>query len=355
MDDSQQNGQKAGGNNKGIRTYLLCGLVSTWALSELLTMVVGGVFGALLSVPLSAVNQSLFGPFLGADGVKLLNEYAIFTGVMLGFLLALLAVKPWRPYLRAFGTKPSGNRVGMLLAGLLVGFAMNSVCVLGAVLAGNIRIEFTQFSVVGLLAFLVFVFIQSSTEELICRGFAYQRLNRTYGTAVAVVGSAAIFSFGHALNDGVTPLALLDIFLIGVLFALMVRYFDSIWMAMGAHAAWNFTQNILFGLPNSGAVSSYSFFTLSGAQSNGFAYDAAFGVEGALLAVVLNVVCIAALCLWGRSHGRKKAYDIWQKPVRGVPHAGTDANESASAEVALDAPSVVAAPKAGTSKRGWFY
>lgn len=324
MDDSQQDGQAARGNDKGVKTYLLCGFISTFILSELLTFIAGGVFGALLTIPLSTVNRSLFEPSLGPAGVELLNEYAIFTGVVLGFLLALLVIRPWRPYLKAFGTGPSGNRVGMLLAGLLLGFAMNAVCVLGAVLAGNIHLEFSQFSVVGLLAFLFFVFIQSSTEELICRGFVYQRLNRTYGTAVAVIGSAAIFSFGHAVNDGVTPLALLGIFLIGVLFALMVRYADSIWMAMGAHTAWNFTQNVLFGLPNSGTKSTYSFFVLSGAQSSGFAYDAAFGVEGALLAVVLIVVCIAALYLWGRSHGKTKAYDIWQgqEPAREASKKG---------------------------------
>ena len=357
MDDSRQGGQKADSDSKGriggkgAKTYLLCGFVSTGILSEFLFTIVGGIFGVLLMFPLSAALRFLFEPCLGTGGVDLLNEYAMFTGIMLGFLLALLVIRPWRPYLKAFWTGPSGNRAGMLVAGLAIGFAMNAVCVLGAVLAGNINIEFSQFSVVGLLAFLLFIFIQASTEELVCRGFVYQRLNRTYGTAVAVVGSAIIFSLGHALNSGVTLLALVDIFLIGVLYALMVRYFDSIWMAMGAHTAWNFTQNIFFGLPNSGAESSYSFFVLSGAQSNGFAYDAAFGVEGTLLAVVLNVVCIVALFLWGRSHGKKKAYDIWREPEKETRQADGVVADSPAAVAAADAP---AAP-AAAPKKGWFY
>ena len=357
MDDSRQGGQKADSDSKGriggkgAKTYLLCGFVSTCVLTGLPLIVVGGVFGTLLMIPLSAALCFLFGPALGAGGLDLLNEYAMFAGIMLGFLLVLLVVKPWRPYLRAFWTGPSGNRVQMLVAGLAIGFAMNAVCVLGAVLAGNINIEFSQFSVVGLLAFLFFIFIQASTEELVCRGFVYQRLNRTYGTAVAVVGSAVIFSLGHALNSGVTLLALLDIFLIGVFYALMVRYFDSIWMAMGAHTAWNFTQNILFGLPNSGAGSSYSFFVLSGAQTNGFAYDAAFGVEGTLLAVALNAACIVALFLWGRSHSKKKAYDIWREPEKETQQADGVVADSPAAVAAAGAPAVQAA----APKNGWFY
>ena len=244
--------------------------------------------------------------------MQLLNDYASFLGIALSFLLILYLVKPWRPYLRAYGTGPSGNRVSMLALGLLIGFVMNGVSILAAVLAGSVQLDFVQFNVIGFVLFLIFIFIQASTEEIICRGFAYQRIKRTYGTAAAVIGSALIFSLAHIMNPGVTPLALLDIFLTGVLYALMVRYCDSIWMAMGAHAAWNLTQNILFGLPNSGMASSYSFFGLSGVASNSFAYDTAFGVEGTIFAVAVNALCALALFVWGRSRGKKRDFDIWK-------------------------------------------
>ena len=162
----------------------------------------------------------------------------------------------------------------------------------------------------GLLAFLIFIFIQSSTEEITARGFIYQRVCRTYGEWPAIIVSAAAFAFMHIFNDGIQVLPMINLFLIGVLYALMVRYFDSIWMAMGAHTAWNLTQNIIFGLPNSGTPSTYSFFSLVGASSNGIAYDTVFGVEGSVLAAVLHLACIIALVWWGRKHD-KGQYDIW--------------------------------------------
>ncbi len=363
-------GGKSKPGGKGMKTYLLCGFVSTYAISEFLSMGVGGFFGVILWIPLMLVNTALLQSVLGSGGVELLNDYAMFAGIMVGFLLALLIVKPWRPYLKAFGTGPSGNRVGMLLLGLLIGFVTNGICVGGAVLAGNIQLEFTQFSVVGLMVFFIFILIQASTEELVCRGFAYQRLKRTYGTAAAVVGSAIIFSLGHIFNTGVTPLALIDIFLIGVFYALMVRYCDSIWMAMGAHTAWNFTQNILLGLPNSGTASSYSFFGLAGTSTNSLAYDTAFGVEGTVLAVVLNIICIAALYLWGRKHGKKEAYDIWQgsgldtpqpegtaKATVSAASATVDAEAPAATASATSAPVAKGVPvtAAPAPKKRWFY
>ena len=301
--------QKLGG--KSIKIYLLCGIVATFVLAEFLMTVVGALCGYFLNIPLTALNDTLFGWALGTSGIQLLSEYTIFTGVAASFLLVLFIVKPWRPYLKALGTAPSGNRVSKLLIGLLIGFAMNGICILAAVLMGNIHIEFIQFSIVGFLLFLIFIFIQASTEEIVYRGFIYQRVKRTYNSTVAIIVASALFALGHIFNPGATPLALLDLFLTGFLYSLMVRYFDSIWMPMGAHTAWNFTQNILFGLPNSGIASSYSFFGLTGNATSGIAYNPAFGVEGTVVAVVVNAICIVALYLWGRKRN-KRDYDIWQ-------------------------------------------
>ena len=376
----QADGGKKKFGGKGAKVYILCGVVSTFVLCSLLTDVVCAIFGLLLDLPIGLLNRLLFTSALGADGVSLLNEYAAFLGIALSFLLILYLVKAWRPYLKAYGTGPSGNRVSMLALGLLIGFVMNGVSILAAVLSGSVQLDFVQFNVVGFVLFLIFIFIQASTEEIICRGFAYQRLKRTYGTAVAIIGSSLIFSLAHIMNPGVTPLALLDIFLTGVLYALMVRYCDSIWMAMGAHTAWNLTQNILFGLPNSGMASSYSFFGLAGQTTNGFAYDTAFGVEGTIFAVAVNALCALVLFIWGRSHGKKKDFDIWQGSrqeasqqefavanvagaagmngvagvdgcANGVHVAGVESGSNVSADAASGRP----APQVKAPKKHWFY
>ena len=376
----QADGGKKKFGGKGAKVYILCGVVSTFVLCSLLTDVVCAIFGLLLDLPIGLLNRLLFTSALGADGVSLLNEYAAFLGIALSFLLILYLVKSWRPYLKAYGTGPSGNRVSMLALGLLIGFVMNGVSILAAVLSGSVQLDFVQFNIVGFVLFLVFIFIQASTEEIICRGFAYQRLKRTYGTVVAVIGSSLIFSLAHIMNPGVTPLALLDIFLTGVLYALMVRYCDSIWMAMGAHTAWNLTQNILFGLPNSGMASSYSFFGLAGQTTNGFAYDTAFGVEGTIFAVAVNALCALALFIWGRSHGKKKDFDIWQGSrqeasqqefavanvagaagmngvagVDGCANGAQVASAESDSNVSAGAASGCPAPQVKAPKKHWFY
>ena len=91
----------------------------------------------------------------------------------------------------------------------------------------------------------------------------------------------------------------------------MVYYMDSLWCAFAVHTAWNFTQNILFGLPNSGINVPYSVFKLDAATArDSFAYNVGFGIEGTLLADVVLLVACVLLYLWGRKHG-KKSMDVW--------------------------------------------
>ena len=106
-------------------------------------------------------------------------------------------------------------------------------------------------------------------------------------------------------------MAVVDLVVTGLLFSAMVYYFDSLWMAMAAHAGWNFTQSILAGLPNSGHVVPYSVFRLDAASArDSFFYNVALGVEGTVPAITIQVVVLVALVAIGIKLGGKPT-DIW--------------------------------------------
>ena len=76
------------------------------------------------------------------------------------------------------------------------------------------------------------------------------------------------------------------------------------------HTGWNFTQSILFGLPNSGVVSAYSVFRLDAASArDGFFYTVNFGVEGSLGSVII-LGAVAALILY-LNRGKGEKADFW--------------------------------------------
>ncbi len=272
-----------------------------------LMIILGESLGGLLVVP--------FGHLIESDTTgywEMFCMYFMFIGTWVVFLAVMLIIKKDRPILRTLWKAPKGNNIKYLGIGFLIGFGLNMLCAIAAMLNGDISLHYDSFNIMKLLLLLIAVFIQSSAEELVCRGFIFQRLRRGYRhPAVAIIMNAMLFASMHLLNPGVGFIPIVAVLMAGIFFSLMVYYMDSIWCAMAAHAAWNYNQNIILGLPNSGIVSPVSIFKLDAASArNSFAYNVEFGIEGAIMAVVALVVAsILIIVFYGKKN--QKPYNPW--------------------------------------------
>lgn len=238
-----------------------------------------------------------------SDAFKTGAEYAEFWGIWLSVLLVLSLVKKNRPVLTALGRKGRGNTALSFLIGIFIGFGMNGLCVLLAVLRRDISLTFSSFNIVTFLLLFVAVFIQSGAEELVCRGFLYHKLRKEYKSPlVAVIGNSLFFASLHIFNDGAGFTGILNTFVIALFFSLIVYYTGSFWCVAAVHTSWNFTQNILFGLPNSGSVMPYSVFKLEEGARDSFLYNTAFGIEGALFSSLVIIVLTLFLILYAYKH-----------------------------------------------------
>lgn len=106
--------------------------------------------------------------------------YVIFWGIWAVALFWIGIRKRNRPILQAVGTKPQGNNWKYLLFGLVLGFALNGFCILIAWLHHDIVLTYDAIHPLWFVVVFLTVFIQSSAEELLCRGFLYQKLRRSY-------------------------------------------------------------------------------------------------------------------------------------------------------------------------------
>lgn len=276
-------------------------------------ILIGQLLGALVFELPTGILVGMFGEEkILTDAWVTALMYIEFLGIWTIVLLVLLIFKKCRPVYKALGTKPRGNSIKGLLIGLAIGGGTNALCILAAWLNKDIELYFHSFRPISFLLIFLAVFVQSSAEELVCRGFLYQMLMKHYQKPwVAIVFNSLLFAFLHLGNEGVTVLSLINITVCGLLFSLMVYYYDSIWMAFAAHAAWNFTQNIIFGLPNSGNVTPYSMIKLDASTAlNSLFYNVGFGIEGTVFADVVLIICCVVVWFLGRKHG-KKPIDIW--------------------------------------------
>ncbi|MBR4671208.1 MAG: CPBP family intramembrane metalloprotease [Butyrivibrio sp.] len=283
--------------------FSLLSLILTYAI-----MLLGVILGEIILASFISLLKTI-DPDLGFSNPFILITffYASFLGVWILAFLFMYLFKPDRPIISKIGNKQPGNNVKMLLVGFAIGFVMNIACALVAFLNKDIAVYFNSFNPIKVLVVFVAVFIQSAAEEMACRGFLYQRLLRSYRHhAVAVVGNSVLFGLLHIFNEGVSVAGVINVILFGILCSLFVYFYDSIWCAMAVHAAWNFTQNILLGLPNSGSVFEFSIFKLDAASArNSFAYDINFGIEGTLVSCIVEALAIFIVLYFGLK--KKKA------------------------------------------------
>ena len=238
-------------------------------------------------------------------------HYLTFCGIWVFTLLAMVIPPSNRPMLRKFLISRDGNSIKRILLGLLAGFGINSICVIISIFLGDIALSFDHFGPLPLLILFLAVLVQSGAEEITCRLFLFQKLSRRFRSPlVAVIISSVFFAASHLANPGIGPVPIAQLIVVATLFAILIYYYDALGACITFHTAWNFTQNIIYGLPNSGLVSLYSIFKLEAASSGPF-FDATFGVEGGVGGTVLLVLA----CVFLVVHAKRNGYcpkDLWE-------------------------------------------
>ena len=279
-------------------------------------IIVGMVAGIMIIIKDPSVISMMLGGSIDSDLLLSMmgpvaltcTNYLLPLGMWLVCLLWFLFPKN-RPIYQTIGKKLTGNNWPKFLLGILLGFGMNAACIFVAYLHGDIELSLANVNPFAMILIYLCVFVQSSSEEILCRGYLFEKILHRHNFILAALVSSGLFAAGHLMNDGVTILSILNIFLFGLFAVFCVYYLDSMWMAFMVHTTWNYTQNILFGLPNSGVKSMYSLFVLNQATAReSFAYDPGFGIEGTLLCDI--VLLIGCFVLWFFFRGNEHT-NIW--------------------------------------------
>jgi hypothetical protein len=132
-------------------------------------------------------------------------------------------------------------------------------------------------------------------EEIISRGVIFRIVEEGLGTWAALLISAAVFGGLHLWNPNATPWSALAIALeAGLLFGLIYHLTRSLWVCMGAHAAWNIAQGPFYGIPVSGFEQRGVL--ASHMQGPAWLTGGAFGAEASVVALCICSV-VTAVCL----------------------------------------------------------
>lgn len=185
-----------------------------------------------------------------------------------------------------------------LTLGLLLGMLM--FCAVMAILAGSGLYEVSVKGFEPAWKAAGAAIEAGIVEELLVRGIILRLLWRAFGPGVAFAGSAVLFGAGHLPNNGASLFAAICIAIeAGVMLGAFYALTGRLWVSIGIHAAWNFTQGYVFGAAVSGGSLGASLATSTVVKGHpDWLTGDAFGPEASLAALTIcGTVGIAAMWL----------------------------------------------------------
>jgi membrane protease YdiL (CAAX protease family) len=187
-------------------------------------------------------------------------------------------------------------------AGLVLGVLPAAVAMLLGVIAGGaawLPDEGSLSQYLERIGIILLVLAPAAlAEELIFRGVPLVLLSRILGRGGALVLISLGFAVAHITNPDVTPRALGNITLAGILLSLAFFSPGGMWAALGAHLGWNMTLAAL-GAPVSGLPFEipYVDYSMGGPA---WLTGGTFGPEGGLLSTVAITSAIVLAVQWVR-------------------------------------------------------
>ncbi|MCU1307085.1 MAG: Abortive infection protein [Acidobacteriaceae bacterium] len=166
--------------------------------------------------------------------------------------------------LAAQGLGTRGPRLKDVATGLLIGFGLVTIAVIGLGAFGDLsfKLELSGRTIPPALLVVWVLATAAMLEEVAFRGYPFQRLadglagldhfvRMPFGTSAITVLSV-LFGAVHLRNPHATLLGAANTALVGVFFSIAYLRTRSLWMPFGLHFGWNFSLGTLFGLPVSG-------------------------------------------------------------------------------------------------------
>lgn len=247
------------------------------------------------------------------------HDGALFLAIALAtFALSRIERRPLRSY--GMGRKPGALR--QVLVGGIWGVVLLSTLIAALWLSHLLVFSGVQLSGIALLRFSIewlfaFLFV-ALFEEYALRGYLQFTLARgiagalrsttesPYAGAIGFWIAAALLSFvfglGHGNNPGESPIGLLSVGLIGLVFCLSLWRTGSLWWAVGFHTTWDWMQSFVFGVADSGTLVQFHVLG-SHPQGSPLLSGGLTGPEGSLYVLPITGLIVTVIMLTLRGRG----------------------------------------------------
>ena len=203
------------------------------------------VLGYLFLLNLPAISRQ-------SSTAGIIPSFALALGAV---VLTIWALRADHVRAAALGLSPVQPRVGLFGLGFVAGTVLPlGWCLAVAITTGGRWHLNPAFSPTVLLGAIGFVFFNNLAEELVYRGYAFERLVTRYGTRVAVLSTSALFALLHWQSGIPLSSVLAGVFTSALVFAAVFARWRSLPLTLGVHVAMNVIQDASGLRPGAGSI-----------------------------------------------------------------------------------------------------
>ncbi len=203
------------------------------------------------------------------------------------------------------------QKVGSYITGVITGTVLVVISVLLVVLAGAISYNgvFENINNGFILLMLGGFICQGAMEEVLCRGIVMGLLMKRTSAPVAIGLSSVMFTIPHLFNMTLSGgvfifFAIVNLFLISIVFSLLTLHYKSIWAACGFHSIWNFILYNIFGMNLSGNDEIKAAVFDMRSVGNNILNGGIYGIEASVVTAIVLAVTVIILFVIINRKGR---------------------------------------------------
>jgi membrane protease YdiL (CAAX protease family) len=205
--------------------------------------------------------------------------------------------------------------------GTLAGIGMIFVIVALIWAFGGITFELDEQRSFQVLNYGLYLFLMGALgEEILHRGFIFQRLIDGIGVWGAQLLIASLFALGHWGNPGMEGttqvFATFDLFLASLIFGLAYIKTRSLALPIGLHLGWNWAQGNILGFGVSGHDKAGWFKPVFHGMEE-WLTGGDFGPEASIFSIAVSIITLAILINWKGSEDKpnKSAKHFIENPA----------------------------------------
>ncbi|PRC94715.1 CPBP family intramembrane glutamic endopeptidase [Solimicrobium silvestre] len=232
------------------------GLRAGW--SVLLFIVIYASIGAATALILNLIVQMMHLPKTSQNIATLKDTY-IGQSILVALVVIATAVMA-RIEKKSFGSYGLGGQRGVpnFFIGVVAGFICLSILVGLLYVSGHLVFDGIALQGISIFSYASLWFgdfmLVAINEEMMIRGYLQNALFRGIGPWPSILVLSLLFTAMHMGNSGENIIGLIGVFVAGIFFCLLRWLSGSLWLGIGFHGAWNWSQSYLYGAPDSGVT-----------------------------------------------------------------------------------------------------